>query len=98
MLHRQMQLYKILSDNVIRDSAVKVTNITGTSSNQTPTTVNIIDDTPKETNTSAQKQNPLRPDIEKYSKYYQTSIMESSHGFSNSSILLKRKVENFNTL
>ena len=71
MLHRQMQLYKILSDNVIRDSAVKVTNIPGTSSNQTPTTVNIIDDTPKETNTSAQKQNPLRPYIEKYSKYYQ---------------------------
>lgn len=66
-----MQLYKILSDNVIRDSAVKVTNIPGTSSNQTPTTVNIIDDTPKETNTSAQKQNPLRPYIEKYSKYYQ---------------------------
>ena len=92
MLHLQMQLYKILSDNVIRDSAVKVTNITGTSSNQTPTTVNIIDDTPKETNTSAQKQNPLRPDIEKYSKYYQKNQnrkMGDGKTFSKMDLLLE---------
>ena len=60
----------VLSDNAIKGSAVKAMNSTETSPNQTSTTINIIDDTPKETNTSAQKQNPLRPDIEKIQQIF----------------------------
>nr|WP_295162865.1 hypothetical protein [uncultured Methanobrevibacter sp.] len=82
----------VLSDNVIRDSAVKVTNLTQSSSNQTPTTVTIIDDTPKETDTSAQKQDLLRPDIVKYDKYFKKNMgktMVKGKSFSEMDLLLE---------
>ena len=54
--------------NSTGDNGGNSTNDTSAKNLDTPI---IIDDNPKDTDTSAQKQNSLRPDIAKYSKYFQ---------------------------
>lgn len=79
----------VVSDNIIRDSAVGAVDLT---KSQSAHTTNIIDDTPKETDTSAQKQDLLRPDIEKYNKYFlknRDKTMPNGKKFSKMDLLLE---------
>lgn len=74
------------------NSTVTVENSNQTNPNLNKTVKNIIDDTPKETDTSAQKQNSLRPDIAKYNKYFQKNhykTMPNGKKFSEKDLLLE---------
>ncbi|WP_407375767.1 hypothetical protein [Methanobrevibacter sp.] len=54
-----------------QNQTIIIDNSTQNTSGQTPSVVNIIDDTPKEIKTTGDKYKNLKPDIEKYSKYLQ---------------------------